>query len=510
MFCEKCGNKIEDTMKFCDKCGAPVGDAPKEESVAQVEAAPQTESTPQAGSVSQAEPIPQAGPVPQAVPPQAMAGGKKPNVKMIGGIVAAVVLLLIGVVVIATRKPTINLNKYLKVSYSGYDTVGRAKAEFDVDAFRDDFEGKLKLTSKSKKELKQLEALFGNDWDPTALIGDMLYYSGDLSEDSQLTNGDKITFVWDVDAKEIESAVKCKIKYKDEEYTVEGLKKIETFDAFKDVEVTFSGTAPDGSASVTNNATDEAARSIYFAAEPSSGLKNGDTVIISIQNNYSDGLEAYFAETYGKIPDATEKTYTVEGLSAYMTSASEMPADMLEKMKKDTEDRFMASVARDWNEECTVEGIQYIGNYFLTSKDSYGHNQMYLVYKVNASIDNQEKGAFMKHSYYYLTQYKDIMILPDGTISLDLTRANIPGDRFGVEFPKIKIWGSPLTYRYTGYQDLDSMFNKNITTQIDQYNYENNVTDTAAEAVPEAKPETEESGEATQTTETAETTEENQ
>ncbi|MBQ1239483.1 MAG: zinc-ribbon domain-containing protein, partial [Ruminococcus sp.] len=44
MFCEKCGNQLNDNDKFCQKCGAPVN--PLNAAPQQVAAAPQPEVQP--------------------------------------------------------------------------------------------------------------------------------------------------------------------------------------------------------------------------------------------------------------------------------------------------------------------------------------------------------------------------------------------------------------------------------------------------------------------------------
>ena len=76
--------------------------------------------------------------------------------------------------------------------------------------------------------------------------------------------------------------------------------------------------------------------------------------------------------------------------------------------------------------------------------------------------------------YYYYSVFSNIVILADGTCSFDLSGmkhaegTSTFGIKSGEVFTRDK-------YYYWGYEDLDSMFNKLITANIDKYSYESTV-----------------------------------
>lgn len=67
------------------------------------------------------------------------------------------------------------------------------------------------------------------------------------------------------------------------------------------------------------------------------------------------------------------------------------------------------------------------------------------------------------------------MLLEDGTCSFDLSTATVPKGSvfFGVASGEI-YWAADKIY-FTGYGDLDSLFNKQVTSKIGEYKYESTV-----------------------------------
>ena len=78
--------------------------------------------------------------------------------------------------------------------------------------------------------------------------------------------------------------------------------------------------------------------------------------------------------------------------------------------------------------------------------------------------------------YYSYCQFKNLIILKDGTCSVDLSDCTMPkgstffGRASGEAFSRGGLG-------YTGYEELDSLFNNCVTKNIDKYEYETNVTE---------------------------------
>ena len=362
---------------------------------------------------------------------------------------------------------TVNISDYVTVEYEGYDTVGKAVYTVDFDTM---IEENLKAfdldEDSSKKAVEKVKSRLAED------------IKGELDKTSNLSNGDEITFEWDdIDVEDIEEDFSVKITFEDKVFVVENLEEPEKFDPFEYITVTYSGIAPNGEVKISSNSLPVS--EIYFEADKTSGLKNGDVVKVTVKSYYDDMNQLGIA--YGMIPSVTEKEYTVEGLSSYALSFSEIPEDMQAKMKQQAEDTFRAGAA-GWAEGSTLKGMECIGAYFLSVKDGFSArptNEVYLVYKMTASItgvlkeDENKTEATADEVYYTFYKFSNVMILSDGVCSVDLSAGEQASNR--IESTRgYYSWGFN-TYRFNGYHDLDTMFNDCVTKNIEKYNYESTV-----------------------------------
>ena len=150
----------------------------------------------------------------------------------------------------------------------------------------------------------------------------------------------------------------------------------------------------------------------------------------------------------------------------------------MDKMKKQAEDCFHSQTT-EWVSEIKVSSIDYIGNYFLKPKFADGYNSynncIYLVYKVDTDYENEFHQENL--SFYYYVQFTNIMILADGTCSVDLSSYTAPTNwnGFSHDYKWGDNWDEKATLNFPGYEDLDSLFNKLITAVVSDYEYEDNV-----------------------------------
>ena len=471
MFCEKCGSELKENAKFCEKCGTPVK-MPEEQATAQTApegtpegqaAAPKTTGT-AAGTASAANPL---------------SGMPKKKLGMIGGAAVVVILLL---VLIFGRGKTIDLTPYVSVEFSGVENYGTATYDFDDDAFRDKYDGKLKF--RNSKELRELKEMMGDDFDVNDYAVDMLLdncVSISVDPKEGLKNGDTVTLTWDVDEDDAKEAFGCKLKFKDQTYTVSGLEEVKTEDIFANLNVTFTGTAPYGTVTIDNSKGSSITKSLFFSTEQNDNLSNGDVITVTATPYYEteEDFMKNCAEQYGAVPESLTKEYTVEGLPTYVTKLEDIPEDMMDKMKAQVEDVFNAGVAQ-WSEGTSVESVTYIGSYMMTQKKASGwgdRTKIYLVYNIGAMEKNEEMGVENHFNYYYTVAFKDITILPDGTSTMDLTDYELPYNSFRREVEwNTESWGRNW-YGYDGYETLDNLFNDCIGKYVDEYNYESTVED---------------------------------
>lgn len=250
----------------------------------------------------------------------------------------------------------------------------------------------------------------------------------------------------------------------------EGADKLEEVDAFADLTVVFNGIYPDSSISISGGDP-----RVKYTASTEKNMKNGDIVTVTAELNGSYSTQCMLNEA--------SKEYTVEGLSAYVTSISEISDEMKEKMLAQANDSITASCA-GWAEGNTLKSLEFAGFYLLTGKEGFGakpYNRLYCVYKSTANVTGYKRGGDGKNeenadeTYYTYYRFNDIMLLPDGVCSVDLSGGEMTSNKIESDYGYYDFWGGGTFYTFKGYKDLDSMFNECVTLQIEKYNYESTV-----------------------------------
>lgn len=342
--CQKCGNLLKPNAKFCPVCGNKVGEtpAPVNETPAAEELAnkcqkcgnllkPNAKFCPvcgnKAGEVPNTPPLP--APVPGQVSPPpvqnqgmnpnfpqnpAMAVPKKPIDKKKAGIIAGIaggaILILVIVLLIINRTPRINLNDYITVEYTGYNSYGTASVKFDKDRFKEDWKGKLKYNSVDQNDLISYLIDFSDD--PADNIASAVNYSYSLDKKYDLSNDQKIKLTWSISSakKILENYIKCELIAEDMELTVNGLQSISNFDPFDESKFKVSYTGYNGKGRLDY----ERDYSLYYEFDKTSGLSNGDTITVTVSAPSYKDITAYCAENMGAVPSRTSMTLTVSGL----------------------------------------------------------------------------------------------------------------------------------------------------------------------------------------------------
>lgn len=487
MICVHCGRDIPNGTKFCPFCGQPVAaDQPAGQPAFNIQPGASVQPPQQPPVMGAQQPM---GGQPAAatatVTPKAPIDPKKLAVP-----VAVAAVVFVGGVLIATHKPTVNLNKYITLSAEGYNSIGTLDVEFDTDKLERDYGKKIaknfqKAMKNHEEDTYGLSNLAGSLYEggETSLF---VTYCADGSADKtrNLSNGDVVTYTWDgvneQTKKEAEELFGVKIKCSDVTYKVSGLTAVNTFDAFDGVEVEFNGISPDGSATVNTLPTAEAAKGLYYTLDEQYNLANGDTVTVTVHSNRDDFSDCI--EKYGAIPAATEKTYTVEGLNEYVTDSDGLTDSVLVSLQNQAQDVLNAYIAKSWDSECvTLKGMSYLGYYILTpkNKDNYGVSQDVIILPYQVTSHNHfedDKGQVYDAdvSYYWYIAFRNVSKDADGNIAGGLDDYYTANASFDVKTGLDDGWWEKY-WSYDGYQTLDELYSNAVTRNVGDYNHQDNV-----------------------------------
>ena len=401
---------------------------------------------------------------------------------LIGAVVAlgaGFFLLLALIVTILVWPKKVNLNNYVSVEFSGYDTVGTGRVVFDRDAFLEKYEGKIKFSKKAQDYGMTADSFYG--YSAAEMFADFI--SVKLSESSRLTNGQEVTLVWNCDDLDFGEVFNYDIKYKEETFTVEGLEPVEMFDPFENLNVTFMGTSPQGMVNLEMIDYSDVYQYAYFNPSESYGLANGDVITVSFCTT-GDPIE-YCTSNYGICPSVTEKEYTVEGLEEYVRSLNQITTDSENAMVTQSVDLFNAYVASNWNSGCTVESFIYQGSYLLTPKEGMGdfESKYYMVYKVNATWKYEysywkEPVTMQPVEFYYVVEYDVPIIDKDGNCVVDISSYEVCNNKISYDVTKDWKYGGQTTRTLAtvGYWELNDIFTNLVQSRIDIYSYETTIT----------------------------------
>ena len=487
MICVHCGRDIPNGTKFCPFCGQPVAaDQPAGQPAFNIQPGASVQPPQQPPVMGAQQPM---GGQPAAatatVTPKAPIDPKKLAVP-----VAVAAVVVVGGVLIATHKPTVNLNKYITLSAEGYNSIGTLDVEFDTDKLEKDYGKKIaknfqKAMKNHEEDTYGLSNLAGSLYEggETSLF---VTYCADGSADKtrNLSNGDVVTYTWDgvneQTKKEAEELFGVKIKCSDVTYKVSGLTAVNTFDAFDGVEVEFNGISPDGSATVNTLPTAEAAKGLYYTLDEQYNLANGDTVTVTVHSNRDDFSDCI--EKYGAIPATTEKTYTVEGLNEYVTDSDGLTDSVLVSLQNQAQDVLNAYIAKSWDSECvTLKGMSYLGYYILTpkNKDNYGVSQDVIILPYQVTSHNHfedDKGQVYDAdvSYYWYIAFRNVSKDADGNIAGGLDDYYTANASFDVKTGLDDGWWEKY-WSYDGYQTLDELYSNAVTRNVEDYNHQDNV-----------------------------------
>ena len=385
-FCSNCGSEIPDGAKFCGACGQPV--LPPEEAASGVAPAEETFGGQAAGAQGtypsaadapgepSAEAYTPAGTASGAYAPGGMPPAKKgfplKTLIIIAAVAAAAVIAL--VVLLLGRKSTIDLNKYVSVEFSGFNSFGEAEVSFDDYTCMSDFQAVAKGKKNSNNILSDLFDTFSS-----SSVYDA--FDWEISPEDHLSNGDTVTLHWIITDETIQKENKVRLSGSDQTFTVEGLEEVREVDPFEDVEVVFDGAAPYVSVDVVNNSDDEVISGIWFMTDIPEMITPESTVRVYIDEDDVN----YYEEYYGLSFTQTSKDYSCESVDRF----AETLADFTDSVQSDLQtytvellNQEMADLSGSYSAgEWTYEGMILAS----PTEDPYADTILSVVYSADVT-----------------------------------------------------------------------------------------------------------------------------
>ena len=260
------------------------------------------------------------------------------------------------------------------------------------------------LTEEIEDELDDAEA----DYDEDRLANLIQSLSFVCENNSNLSNGDVLTIRTSYDAN---TAEKLDISFTpgDFTYTVAGLITAEEIDPFENLEVTYTGVAPEGVVNINPNRCSSFVQNyVSFSIEgyENNIFSNGDEITIIAAFNM------YYSEdpTAPVVLSVLEKTYTVSGLDVYPSDLSKLEltkvmSDMYDSANTYVIDRvydnssYNGTYMHVYLEKNEVKELLITPHemvYLQPKINSEKANKLVIVYKITYTAYNSEDSEYVE------------------------------------------------------------------------------------------------------------------
>ncbi|MBR5416963.1 MAG: YARHG domain-containing protein, partial [Clostridiales bacterium] len=296
----------------------------------------------------------------------------------------------------------------------------------------------------------------------TELMG---YIDGELTSSEHLSNGDKVTFVWNCDEKKAYSECGVDLSCKSKEFLVSGLTQVSTFDPFYGLDVEFSGDDGDGVAKIVGTPANGAAKGFTFVLSKYDHLKNGEKVTLSFEWDY-DNREGDFIEEYNCLPSVRETEFGVSGLTdpnsqpPYVDKINMVSVEQWNSMKKYCEKVLSERISAISANDLEISLVNYLGCYFMTPKMNPGEAKSTAIVVYQIWVNDKMGASPVTREFYWCISFSSL--ISDGTI--DVSDSEIPNNV--VSFPGWSI---------NGYTTLDDLYNSLVVMELGSFDAESDV-----------------------------------
>lgn len=276
-------------------------------------------------------------------------------------------LLVLMTMLCGCGKTKININDYFIYEFVGADGYGKIKFNRDEDKMLRDI-----ATAKKLTEDESLELLIP--------IEDILYNNGSWDEENNLSNGDTVTFEFDLDDSVNKKIDGIEFIWSDISVKVEGLTEVEEFDPFDKLEVSIEGVSSEAVLNIKGGEYE----GVSYVADKKDCINDGD--IITINAEIKD-METYISKYY-RIPVVTSKQYVAEGLDTYILNDEIASGDNLDAIKFAADERIKEYFVNFTDYDFVHEGLMEDADIFWTlSSYTTGDSEITNIIYGNGKLD---------------------------------------------------------------------------------------------------------------------------
>lgn len=301
---------------------------------------------------------------------------------------------------------TIDPFDYIEVTFEGVNGHGEIYINDDSDAL-------IKQLIGEEPSIEDEETL--KAWFAQYIMYD---YTIEFSPsiETGLSNGDtvNITCIVPDEAKE-------RLERSSKQYTVTGLKTPQTKDIFADIEICYDGISGKANATVNKIHDTDILNDCDFEITPNYNLSNGDTITVTLMDYSIEML----SERYNVVPQTISQTYTVRGLSEYVSSIDQLPQDVIKQFAQQlVEDEQQSEDSMFSYSETKIYGVYYMSR---KPDKTVGYRN---ILKFVVFYDQYLRGEYWRTVYIPLDFY-NITTKPDG--ELDIVYEDGKGGSFNTD-----------------------------------------------------------------------------
>lgn len=308
---------------------------------------------------------------------------------------------------------SLDVAKYIKVEYKGFNKHATAEVQLDLDKMEEDLGED--ITYKLRNRIKL-----------------------NIENNENLENGKELEVKVNIDDYYLQSAGVV-LESDIAKIEIKGLDDAEEIEAFKDIKVEISGMSPNLSVSVINNSTDELLKTIEYKPSKATGVANGETITITAVK----WDEELFNEKKVTLKE-TKMEYKVGGQSAYISNVSEITDTVKDNLKstfaskatskanenfsymgnnlkyqlREYTDYKYSGVTgyNDIDKDLSIGTPEVVSMYLLTKKGYLNSNQINMIIGiVKVPCKSAKTGA--TYNWYVTVEATNASLKTDGTIS---------------------------------------------------------------------------------------------